>query len=89
MVMSVSLILKFSSSSNNLKREGERLQTIRVPVSLTHQKQMQTLEKSVNCSKNHCLSIRAVAELADIDKGSVQQILHEHFNMKMCAQRWC
>jgi hypothetical protein len=32
--------------------------------------------------KNRCLSIRAVAELANIDKESVQHILHEKFNLK-------
>jgi hypothetical protein len=39
-------------------------------------------EKVGDCSKNRCLRIRAVAEVANIDKESVQQILHEHFNMK-------
>jgi hypothetical protein len=37
---------------------------------------------SESVRKNRCLSIRAVAELANIDKESVQQILHEHFNTK-------
>jgi hypothetical protein len=37
--------------------------------------------------KNHCLSIQAVAQLANIDKESVGQILHEHFNMKeVCSE---
>jgi len=32
--------------------------------------------------RNCCLSIRAVAELINIDKETVQQILHNNFNMK-------
>jgi len=32
--------------------------------------------------QNHHLSIRAVAELINIDKETVQQILHNNFNMK-------
>jgi hypothetical protein len=82
MVMSVYLTLKFSSGSEDLKREDERSKTICIPVSLAHQKQMPTLKKLVKLfEKNHCLSIRAVAELADIDKESVRQILHEHLKI--------
>jgi hypothetical protein len=52
--------------------------TIRVPVGLAHQKWMLTLKKSVKFfEKNRCLSTRAVAELANIDKEIVRQILHE------------
>jgi hypothetical protein len=47
MVMSVYLVLKFSSESKDLMREGERSKTIRVPVGLAHRKQMLTLKKSV------------------------------------------
>jgi hypothetical protein len=62
--------------------EGETLM-ICVPVSLAHQHQMLTLKKSVKLfEKNHWLSIHAFAELANIDKESVRQILHEYFNMK-------
>jgi hypothetical protein len=32
--------------------------------------------------KDHYLSIQAVAELANVDKGTTQQILCEHFNVK-------
>jgi hypothetical protein len=45
MVMNVYLVLKFSSGSNDLRREGERTVTIRVPVGLAHQKRMLTLKK--------------------------------------------
>jgi hypothetical protein len=34
MVMSVYLVLEFSSGSKDLKREGKRLETIHVPVGL-------------------------------------------------------
>jgi hypothetical protein len=47
MVLSVYLILKFSSDSTDLKRAGERLKTIRIPVGLAHQKHMLTLKKSL------------------------------------------
>lgn len=33
------------------------------------------------------LSIRAVAELAEIDKESVRQILHESFNMRKVGEK--
>jgi len=38
--------------------------------------------------QNCRLSIRAVAELINIDKETVQQILH-NFNTKKCVRRWC
>jgi hypothetical protein len=47
MVMSVNLVLKFSSGSKDLMREGERSKTIRVLVGLAHQKQMLTFKKPV------------------------------------------
>jgi hypothetical protein len=72
MVMSVYLILKLSSGSKELKREGERSKMVRVPVGLAHQKEMLTLKKSVKLfEQNRCLGIRAVAELANTDKESV------------------
>jgi hypothetical protein len=83
MVMSIYPVLKFLSGSKDLKREGERLKMIHVLVGLAHQKQMLTLKKSVKLfEKNHCLSIQAVAELANINKESVQQFLYGHFYMK-------
>jgi hypothetical protein len=82
MVMNVYLVLKFLSGSKGLKREGERSKTIRVPVGLARQKQMLTLKESVKLFEIICLSIRAVAELVNIDKESAGQILHEHFTMK-------
>jgi hypothetical protein len=45
MVMSVYHVLKFSSGSKDLNREGERSKMIHVPVSLAHQRQMLTLKK--------------------------------------------
>ena len=37
--------------------------------------------------KNRCLSIRAIAELVNIDKETVRQILHENLQMKkVCAK---
>ena len=37
--------------------------------------------------KNRCLSIRAIAELVNIDKETVWQILHENLQMKkVCAE---
>jgi hypothetical protein len=44
----VCLVLKFSSGSKDLKREGVRSKTIHVPVGLAHQKQMLTLKKKVD-----------------------------------------
>jgi hypothetical protein len=45
------LILKFSSGSKDIKKEGERLKTISVPVKLAHQKQVLTLKKPVKFSE--------------------------------------
>jgi len=39
--------------------------------------------------QTHPLSIRAVAELIDIDKETVRQTLHYSFKMKKRARRWC
>jgi len=47
MVMSVYLVLKFSSGLKGLKKEGKRLETISTPVIPAHQKQMLTSKKSV------------------------------------------
>jgi hypothetical protein len=85
MAMSVYLTLKSSSSSKDVKMEGERSKAICVPVSLARQKQMLTLKKLVIVQRNCYLSIRAVADLGNIDNESFRQILHEHFNMKQCA----
>jgi hypothetical protein len=80
-VMSVYLVLKFSSGSKDLKTEPR---PGRPCTSKTHK-----MKKSVKLfDKNRCLSIRAVAVLANIGKESVRQILHEHFNTKNCALRW-
>jgi hypothetical protein len=63
MVMNVYPILKFSTNSNDLKRERERSKTIRILFSLAHQKQMLTLkkwvklfEKSVACAFEQLLN---------------------------------
>jgi hypothetical protein len=45
--MNVYLVLKFSSGSKGLKREGERLKVIHNPVGLARQKLMLTLKNSV------------------------------------------
>jgi len=37
--------------------------------------------------QNRCLSIRAVAELINIDKETVRQILHNNFNMKKVCSK--
>ena len=37
--------------------------------------------------QNRRLSIRAVAELINIDKGTVRQILHNNFNMKIVCSK--
>jgi hypothetical protein len=47
MVMNVYVVLKFSSGSKDLKREGQRLKTIHIWVGLALQKHMLTLKKSV------------------------------------------
>ena len=39
--------------------------------------------------QSRCLSIQAVAELINIDKETVQQILYNNFNMEKCVRRWC
>jgi hypothetical protein len=46
MAMNVYLVLKFSSGSKNLKREGERSKMICILMGLSCQKQMLTLKKS-------------------------------------------
>jgi len=46
-VMSVYLVLKFSSGLKGLKREGKRLEMISAPVVPAHQKQMLTSKKSL------------------------------------------
>ena len=82
-VTSVYLVLKFSSGLDGLKREGKRSETISAPVVPAHQKQ--TLEsKKVGeiVRQNRRLSIRAVAELINIDKETVRQILRNNLNMK-------
>jgi len=47
MVMSVYLVLKFSSGLKSLKWEGKRSETIRATVVPAHQKQTLTSKKSV------------------------------------------
>jgi len=37
--------------------------------------------------QNHCLSIRAVAELINIHKETVRQILHNNFNVKKVCSK--
>ena len=39
--------------------------------------------------QNRRLSIRAVAELINVDKETVGQILQNNFNTKKCVRRWC
>jgi hypothetical protein len=51
MVMSVYLVPKFLSGSKDLKREGQTLKTIHVPVRLAQRKQMLTLKNSVKLFK--------------------------------------
>ena len=83
MVMSVYLVLKFSSGLKGLKREWKSSETISAPVVPAHQKQKLTSKKIGEIVRqNRRLSIRAIAELINIDKETVRQILHNNFNMK-------
>ena len=83
MVMSVYLILKFLSGLKGLKREGKRSEMISAPVVPAHHKTDTNIKKVGEIiQQNHCLSIWAVAELINIDKETVWQILHNNFNMK-------
>jgi len=47
MVMSVYLVLKFSSGLKSLKKGGKRSEAISAPVVPAHQKQTRTSKKSV------------------------------------------
>ena len=82
MVMSVYLVLKFSSGLKVLKKEGKRSETISAPVVRAHQKQMPTSKKSVKLFNSRRLSIWTVAELINTDKETVWQILHNNFAVK-------
>ena len=81
--MSVYLVLKFWSDLKGLKREGKRSETISAPGRPSTSKTDANIKKVGEIvQQNHHLSIRAVAELINIDKETVQQILHNNFNMK-------
>ena len=82
MVMSVYLILKFLSGLKGLKKERKRSEMISAQVVPAHQKQMLTSKKSVKLFDSRRLSIWIVAELINIDKETVRQILHNNFNVK-------
>ena len=83
MVISVYLALKFWSALKGLKRERNRAETISAPVVPAHQKQKLTSKKIGEIVRqNRRLSIPAIAELINIDKETVRQILHNNFNMK-------
>jgi len=72
MVMSVYLILKFSSGLKGLNREGKRSETTSAPVVPAHQKQTLTSKKGGEIARqNRRLSIRSVAELIAINKETV------------------
>jgi len=76
MVTSVCLVLKFSCGFKGLKRGGKRSETIRAPVVPAHRKADPNVEKVGEIVRqNRRLSIRAVAELINIDKETVRQIL--------------
>jgi hypothetical protein len=51
MVMNFYLVLKFSSGSKDLKREGERSKMTGIPVGLAHQEQLLTLKESIKLFK--------------------------------------
>ena len=90
MVMSVYLVLKSSSGLKGLKGEGKRSETISAPVVPAHQKQTLTSKKVGEIIRqNRSLSIRAVAELINIDKETVRQILHNNFNLKKVCSKMC
>ena len=75
MVMSVYLVLKFSSGLKGLKGEGKRSETISAPVVPAHQKTDAVIEKVGEIVRqNRRLSIRILAELINIDKETVRQI---------------
>jgi len=69
MVMSIYLVLKFSSGLKGLKRERKRSEMISAPVPKTDA----NIEKVGEIVRqNHHLSIRAVAALINIDKETVR-----------------
>jgi len=82
MVMSVYLVLKFLSGLEGLKREGKRSEMISSPVIPAHQIHANIKKVSEIVWQNHRLSIWAVAELINVDKETVRQILYNNFNMK-------
>ena len=89
-VMSVYLVLKSSSGLKGLKREGKRSETISATIVPAHQKQTLTSKKVGEIIRqNRSLSIRAVAELINIDKETVRQILHNNFNLKKVCSKMC
>jgi len=86
MMMSVCLVLKFSSG---FKEGGKRSEMIRALVIPSRQKTDANIKKIGEIvQQNLRLSIRAVAELINIDKETVRQILHNNFNMiKVCSKK--
>jgi len=89
MVVSLYLILKFSSGLKGLKREGKGSEMISIPVVPAKKKKTDANIEKVGeiVQQNRCLSIRAVAELINIDKETVRQILRNGFNMKIVCSK--
>lgn len=77
--MSFYLVFKFSNDLKDLKKERKR-RSAGHPSTPKTDTNIKKIGKIVR--KNRCLSIRAVAELINIDKETVRQILYNNFNMK-------
>ena len=86
MVMSVYLVLKSSSGLKGLKRE--EIRDDQRPGRPSTSKADANIEKVGEIVRqNRHLSIRAVAELINIDKETVRRILHNNFNMKKVCSK--
>ncbi|KAJ8962833.1 hypothetical protein NQ318_001233 [Aromia moschata] len=80
---------KFLNGLNGLKTDVKRPKTIRAPNDPQRQKRTKTSKKIGKLTReDRRLSIRGLAEITEIDKEFVRQILHESFNMgKVCAKK--
>jgi len=73
-----------------LKEGREELEVDQRPQSSQHIKTEANIEEVGEIIRQNLrLSIRTFAELINIDKETVRQILHNSFNIKKCVRRRC
>jgi hypothetical protein len=85
MVMNIYLVLKFSNGFKEGKKGIGDDQRPSRPTTSKTDANIENVGEIV--PHNNRLSIRAVAELVNIDKETVRQILHNNFNMKKCVSK--